>query len=163
MQRTLVLLKPDALQRGIVGEIISRFEKAGMKIVGMKMIKPSKEFAEKHYYDIEERHGKEILDRLTDYLGMGPVIAFVLEGTKIIERVRKLVGKTEPHSAEPGTIRGDYSHLTYEKADDPNTEVKTLYNLIHASANEHDAKHEISLWFSDSELWEYKTVHEMFT
>jgi nucleoside-diphosphate kinase len=152
VQKTLVLIKPDALKRGIVGEIISRFEKVGLKIIGIKMIKPEKDFIEKHYYDVKERHGQPILDRLTEYITMAPVIAFVLEGASAIAQVRKMTGKTEPFSAEPGTIRGDYSHLTYAKADDPNTIVKTLYNIIHASA--------INLWFSDSELWEYALVHE---
>lgn len=162
MERTLVLIKPDAVQRQLAGEIISRFEKVGLKIIGMKMVHPSEEFAEKHYYDVKERHGDTVLNGLKAFLGMGPVIAFVLEGPNAINQVRKMVGKTEPFSAEPGTIRGDYSNMTYKRADDPETHIKSVYNLIHASANEKDSNHEIRLWFSDSELWEYKTVHDLF-
>lgn len=162
MERSLVILKPDAVQRQVSGEIISRFEKVGLKIIGMKMIRPSLEFAEKHYHDVKERHGEEVLNGLKEFLGMGPVIAFVLEGPNAINQIRKMIGKTEPYSAEPGTIRGDYSNMTYKRADDPNSHIKSVYNLVHASANESDAEHEIKLWFSDSELWEYKTVHELF-
>jgi len=162
MERTLVILKPDTVQRQVCGEIITRFEKVGLKIVGIKMIRPASDFAEKHYYDVKERHGEKVLNGLKEYLGMGPVIAFVLEGPSVIEQVRKMVGKTEPFSSPPGTIRGDYSNMTYKRADDPTTPIKSVYNLIHASANEKDAEHEINLWFSDSELWSYKTVHELF-
>jgi len=162
MEKTLVLIKPDAVQRQIVGEIISRFEKVGLKIIGMKMIHPTEEFTEKHYYDVRERHGEKVLNGLKQFLGMGPVIAFVLSGPNAIKQVRKMIGKTEPFSAEPGTIRGDYSNMTYTRADDPNSHIKSVYNLVHASANEKDAEHEINLWFSNSELWEYKTVHELF-
>ena len=162
MERTLVLIKPDGVKRSICGEIISRFEKVGLKIVGIKMIQPSKEFAEKHYHDVEERHGRKVLEGLSEYMGMGPVIAMVLEGASAIKQVRKMVGKTEPLTSEPGTIRGDYTHLSYARADDPNSAVKALYNIIHASANEQDSEHEINLWFSDSELWEYKLLHEDF-
>ena len=162
MERTLVILKPDTIQRQIVGEIIGRFEKVGLKIIGMKMIHPSEEFVEKHYYDVKERHGEKVLNGLKQFLGMGPVIAFVLEGPNAIGQTRKMVGKTEPFSAVPGTIRGDYSNMTYARADDINNYIKSVYNLVHASANKKDAEHEIGLWFSDSELWEYKTVHELF-
>ncbi len=162
IQRTLVILKPDAIQRGYVGEILTRFEKAGMKIIGMKMLRVDDDFGGKHYHDIKERKGEEIFKGLLEYIKLGPVLAFVLEGVNAIENVRKIVGGTEPKSSPPGTIRGDYAHMTYARADDPNSHCKSVYNLIHASADEKDAEHEIHLWFSDAELHEYKTVHEMF-
>ena len=162
MEKTFVLIKPDAVQRGISGEIISRFEKVGLKIIGIKMIKPSTDFAEKHYHDVKERHGEKILNGLKEYMGMGPVIAFVLEGDNSIEQVRKMVGKTEPRKSEPGTIRGDFSRMTYGRADSDDNNIKSVYNLLHASANTNDSEHEIKLWFSDSELWEYKLAHEHF-
>lgn len=162
MERTLVLIKPDAVQRGIAGEIISRFEKVGLKIIGMKMIKPSSDFAERHYHDVKERHGEKVLNGLKEYLGFGPVISFVLEGDNAIEQVRKMVGKTEPRQSEPGTIRGDFCRMTYKRADSEDNDIKSVYNVIHASANEEDANREIRLWFSDSELWEYPLAHEHF-
>ena len=161
-ERTLVLIKPDGVQRGLVGEILTRFEKVGLKIVGMKMIKPTGEFSEMHYSDVKERHGEKVLQGLKDYFGMGPVIAFVLEGDNSIEQVRKMVGKTEPRQSEPGTIRGDFCRMTYKRADSPENDIKSVYNVIHASANTEDADREIGLWFSDSELWEYDLAHQHF-
>jgi len=158
-EKTLVLIKPDGIQRGLVGEILSRFEKVGLKIVGMKMLSINCNFAERHYYDVKERHGEKVLKGLTDYLCAGPVLAFVLEGINAIEVVRKMIGGTEPKSALPGTIRGDYAHMNYARAD--STE-RAVMNLVHASANPKDAEHEIGLWFSDSEILDYKTVHEKF-
>jgi len=162
IEKTLVIMKPDTVQRSIVGEILSRFEKVGLKIIGMKMTQPTSDFMEKHYHDVLERHGKKILNGLKSYMGSGPVIVFVLEGESAIKLVRKMIGSTEPHSSAPGTIRGDYAHMTYSRADDDNNDIKSVYNIVHASADANDSEHEIGLWFSESELWTYKTLHEAF-
>lgn len=158
IQKSLVLLKPDCLQRQFCGEILTRFEKAGFKVVGMKMIKPDEEQFGKHYYDVKERHGEKIYNNNLKAMTMAPVVAMVLEGANAIETIRKMVGPTEPKQALPGTIRGDYSHQTYAIADANDIGIK---NLIHASANQEDAQREIGLWFTEEELYNYKTVHEV--
>ncbi|MDD5133440.1 MAG: nucleoside-diphosphate kinase [Candidatus Nanoarchaeia archaeon] len=160
IERTLILLKPDCIQRGFIGEIITRFEKVGLKIVGMKMVYATKEFAGKHYFDVEKRHGKKVFDSNVKYLTEGPIVAVCLEGVSAIEIIRKMVGSTEPRASLPGTIRGDYSHVSYEHADVKNIAAK---NLIHASASKDDAKKELDLWFKKEELHSYKTVHEIHT
>lgn len=160
IERTLILLKPDCVQRGFIGEIITRFEKVGLKIVGMKMVYCTKELAGKHYFDVEKRNGKKVFDNNVKFLTEGPIIAACLEGVSVIEIVRKMVGSTEPRASLPGTIRGDYSHVSYEQADIKNIAAK---NLIHASSSKDDAKREIDLWFKKDELHSYKTVHEMHT
>lgn len=160
IEKTLVLLKPDSVQRGLIGEIISRFEKIGLKIVGMKMVFVTKDLAGKHYFDIEQRHGKKVFDNNVKFLTEGPIIAMCLEGVHAIEIVRKMVGSTEPKSALPGTIRGDYSHVSYDYADSKNIVTK---NLIHASSSKEDAKRELELWFKKEELHSYNTVHEKHT
>lgn len=155
--RTLVMLKPDAVQRNMVGRIVSRFEDAGLKIVGMKMTWVDKEFSKKHY----ATHVKKSFYRvLEEFITEGPVIAFVLEGPHAIEAVRKIVGPTEPRKAPPGTIRGDFAQHSYEHADKHDMAIK---NLIHASETKEEAKKEIELWFSIEELHNYKTVHEKHT
>ena len=160
IERTLVLLKPDAVQRTVCGEIISRFEKAGLKIVGVKMHWSNEEHAKKHYTeDITIRRGEAVRNRLLKFITEGPVIAIVLEGINAVEVVRKLVGGTEPRTELPGTIRGDYAHQSYDDADAKNIAVK---NLIHASANKEEAQTEISLWFAQNELHSYKTVNDVF-
>lgn len=156
-ERTLVLLKPDAVQRGISGEVLSRFEKAGLKIVGLKMKWVDKSFAKKHYTAHVE---KPFYPGLEKMITEGPVIAMVLEGLHAVETVRKLVGPTEPRQAPPGTIRGDYAHVSYEHADKKGIAIK---NIIHASGNQEEAKTEIDLWFKPDELHSYKTVHEVHT
>tara|TARA_Y100000310_G_scaffold340855_1_gene438057 strand:+ start:2603 stop:3091 length:489 start_codon:yes stop_codon:yes gene_type:complete len=160
IERTLVVLKPDCLQRGFCGEIITRFERVGFKIAGMKMIWPDQDFIKKHYYDVEERHGTEILMGNVKAMTESPVIAIVLEGVNAIENIRKMVGPTEPKKAAPGTIRGDYAHYTYGLADKKKIAVR---NIVHASANTKDAELEIGLWFSIEDLHNYETVHEKFT
>jgi nucleoside-diphosphate kinase len=161
IERTLILVKPDGVARGLVGQIIQRFENAGLKIVGMKFIHIDKEFARKHYTeDISNRHGEKIRNMLVDYVTMGPVVAIVLEGVEVVEVVRKIAGSTYPNAAAPGTIRGDFAHIAKEYAI---KNEKHVQNLVHASANKEEAKAEISLWFSESELFSYKTVHEHLT
>lgn len=158
-QKTLVLLKPDSIIRQLTGKIIMRFEDAGLKIIGMKMVWADEEFAGKHYrQDIEEKHGKRVRDGLIKYLKEGPVIALVLEGVDSIAVVRKIVGSTYPQESPPGTIRGDFAHISKDFANDKKINVR---NLIHASANESDSNIEIPLWFSPKELHSYKTVHDM--
>lgn len=163
MERTLIIFKPDSVQRGIVGEILSRFEKAGFKIVGAKMLSPDYEHYHQHYEGIgtlKTRKGEEIFESQLASMLQGPVIAMVLEGVDAVETVRKMVGSTEPKSALPGTIRGDYAHVSYGAA---NASGKSVSNVIHASADQKEAEQEITHWFSESELYEYETVHERFT
>lgn len=163
MERTLIVLKPDAVKRGLVGEIVSRFEKAGFKIVGTKMLAPDYDHYYEHYENIGKmvtRRGKKIFDVTLQMMSEGPVIAFVLEGIEAVEVVRKMVGGTEPKSALPGTIRGDYAHISFTHAD---SEGIATPNIIHASGDKEEAKLEIKHWFSESELFEYQTVHEMYT
>lgn len=161
IEKSLVLIKPDGVQRTIVGRIVSRFEDAGLKIVGMKMVWVDEEFVKKHYTeDITKRRGKHIRNYLVEFLKSGPVVAMALEGVHAVENIRKMVGDTEPKSASPGTIRGDFSHVSYKHCDKKKQVVK---NLIHASANSKEAKYEVALWFDKKELHSYKTVHEIHT
>jgi nucleoside-diphosphate kinase len=163
MERTLIVFKPDAVQRGIVGEILTRFERAGLKIVGAKLLRPDYNHFFEHYEGIgtlKTRKGDKIFEDQLASMQEGPVFAMVLEGVEAVEFVRKMVGSTEPKSALPGTIRGDFAHVTYGAAASIN---RGVANIIHASADPDEAKKEIAHWFSESELFEYETVHEKFT
>jgi len=163
MEKTLIILKPDAVQRQIVGEIITRFEKTGLKIVGVKMILPSEEEYHYHYEDISKmisRRGQEAFDVTLKAMQEGPVIAIVLEGIEAVSLVRKLVGTTEPKAAAPGTIRGDYSHISFDYSKKANSAIP---NIIHASGDPEEAKQEITHWFKKEELFDYPTSHEHFT
>lgn len=163
IERTLILFKPDAVQRGVVGEILTRFERVGLKIVGTKMISPDKAHYHKHYEEIGQvitRRGEKVFNNVLSNMTEGPVIAMVLEGIEAVDLVRKLVGSTEPKSATPGTIRGDFSHMSYGYGDEQD---KGIPNLIHASGDKDDAKKEIPHWFSDDELYDYSVLHEKFT
>ena len=163
MEKTLVILKPDAVQRGIAGEILTRFEKVGLKIVGTKMLQPSYDHYFHHYENIGKmisRRGQKAFDVTLSMMNVGPVIAIVLEGVEAVSLVRKMVGTTEPKSALPGTIRGDYSHMSFGHAD---TNDVGIPNLVHASGDIDEAKAEIAHWFSESEIFSYETVHEKFT
>lgn len=163
IQKTLIIFKPDAVQRGIVGEILTRFERVGLKIVGAKMLAPTRDQYYEHYENIGKmvsRRGKKAFDVTVDFMLQGPVIAMVLEGIDAVALVRKLVGTTEPKTAEVGTIRGDYSHISFDYADATG---KSTPNLIHASGNPEEAEQEVNYWFADSELYEYKALHEKFT
>lgn len=178
-EKTFVLIKPDGVQRNLIGKIINRFEETGLKIVALKMLHPSHELAEKHYPLDEEwargifnktkasyekdgkpflfkdhiEAGKEIQSRLIRFLTSGPVIAMILEGPHAIEIVRKLVGSTESRAAAPGTIRGDFASVeSYAIADNKQ---RTIYNLIHASDTKATAEKEISIWFKQEELHNY--------
>ncbi|MBU0952871.1 MAG: nucleoside-diphosphate kinase [Nanoarchaeota archaeon] len=179
MERTFLLIKPDGVTRGLVGDILSRFEKAELRIVGMKLLVPTADLIRKHYPSSDEwlgtagnktlrdyeknridpkkelgtndpiKIGKMIKEWLITYLTSGPVVAMVLEGNHAIENVRRLVGPTLPILAGPGTIRGDYS---CESPDLSNKERRPVKNLVHASGDASEAKNEIALWFKKHEL-----------
>jgi len=150
IEQTLVLVKPDGVERGLVGEIIKRFEQRGLKIVGLKMVSVDPDFSKKHY---AAHIDKDFYKSLEGYVTSGPVVAMVIEGLHSIEVVRKIVGGTEPMSAPVGTIRGDYAHVSFAHAD---KESKSVMNLIHASGSVEEAKDEVALWFSIDELHSYK-------
>lgn len=163
LERTLIVFKPDSVQRGIVGEILSRFEKTGLKIVGAKMLKPSYDHYYHHYEDIGKmisRRGQQAFDVTLSMMNEGPVIAFVFEGIEAVSLVRKMVGSTEPKAALPGTIRGDYAHMSFSYADQNDVGIP---NIIHASGDPEEAKQEIDYWFSEPELFSYSSVHDKFT
>jgi len=183
IERTLILIKPDAVQRSLVGEILSRFERCGLKFVGMKLVSADSQTVSKHYdFDDEwyENVGKtkkenlakqgtttdkshkelglEVYQLLVNFLVKSPIVALVLEGHDAIAHVRKLVGATSPQASAPGTIRGDYSFDTYELANHSN---RSLYNIIHASSSVEDANKEISLWFKPEELHKWERIDEV--
>lgn len=160
VERTLVLLKPDAVVRGFAGKIISRFEDAALKIVGIKMKQMDAEFTRRHYFDLEERFGPEVYNITATFMQQGPVIALVLEGADAVVTVRKIVGSTFPNEAPAGTIRGDFSH--YSKAASV-ASGKAAANLVHASGNKEEADQEVDLWFDKDELQDYRTLAEIFT
>ncbi len=160
-ERTLILIKPDGVARGLVGEILTRFEKVGLKIIGLKMKWVDESMAKDHYtQDIAERRGEAVRASLLQFIKSGPVIAMCITGVNAIGNVRKLVGSTEPKSALPGTIRGDYAHISFQQADHTG---KAVQNLIHASSDAEDAKREVELWFTEEEMHNYKSVHEIHT
>lgn len=163
MERTLIVFKPDAVMRGIIGEVLSRFEKAGLKIVGAKMLQPNYDHFFKHYEGIgtlKTRKGEDIFESQLATMQEGPVLAMVLEGVEVVDLVRKMVGATEPKSAAPGTIRGDYAHISYGAASEVG---KGVSNVLHASADAKEAALEIPHWFSEGELFNYEAAHEKFT
>ena len=139
MERTFVMIKPDGVQRGLIGAIVDRLERRGLRLVGMKLMQVSRELAEKHY---AIHKGKPFYDGLIEYITSGPVVAMVWEGTKAIEVVRTTVGATNPAAAAPGTIRADFA-------------LEIGRNLIHASDGEETARFEIGLWFAEDELLSY--------
>lgn len=158
-ERTLIILKPDTLQRGLVGRVITRFERAGLKIIAMKMLAPDELHFHKHYEGISNlisRWGEDIYNTVLAHMTQAPVIVFVLEGIEAVSYVRKLVGTTDPKDSPPGTIRGDYTHVTVNYA---NPIGSTLPNILHASGSPEEAVQEIALWFEDSEIYdEYDTA-----
>jgi nucleoside-diphosphate kinase len=144
MERTFVMIKPDGVQRGFIGEIIRRLERRGLKIVAIKMLKMSYELASQHYAEHRE---KVFFKGLLDYIMSGPVVAMVVEGKNAVRIVRALVGDTDPAKASPGTIRGDYG-----------TDIGR--NIIHASDSIKSAEKEISLFFDADEMIEYSRIDE---
>ena len=163
MEQTLIVLKPDVLQRGLMGEVISRFERVGLKAVAAKIVHPDKDHYYHHYETIGQmvsRRGQEAFDVTLEYMQTGPVMAMVLEGVSAVENVRKMIGTTEPKSAAPGTIRGDYAHISFDYA---NSRGLSIPNLIHASGDVAEAKQEIAHWFTKDEIFDYSSVHDKFT
>jgi nucleoside-diphosphate kinase len=182
IEKSLVLIKPDAVQRGLIGEVISRFERCGLKIIGMKMVYADKRMAGEHYADdeawlksvgqktkesyakkgvvlnkTEVEIGRGIRQQLMDFISMSPVIALCVEGHNAFSHIRKLVGATSPFDALPGTIRGDFSFDTYQLAD---LSGRPIQNLIHASGAVDEAEREIKIWFKPAELHAWKRIDE---
>ena len=154
IERSLIIFKPDTIQRGIVGEIITRFERAGLKIVAMKMLSPNEEHFHEHYEGISSmisRWGKDIFYINLSMMMESPVIACVLEGVEAVSYVRKLVGTTNPKESPPGTIRGDYTHVTQDYS---RSRGSTLPNILHASGNIEEAEKEVALWFDKDEIYD---------
>lgn len=182
-ERTLVVIKPDGIQRSLIGELIRRYERIGLKLVALKMLVPTPDMVEKHYLvdpawrrvtgektiESYRKKGKHlpsedpfevaamILKNLKTYMSSGPVIAMVWQGMHAIGIVRKITGSTEPLSSDVGTIRGDLTIDSYEVSD---IDGRSVRNLIHASGNTHDAQKEIVLWFAEHELINYRLVQE---
>lgn len=136
IQHTLVFVKPDGVRRGLVGEVISRFERRGIKIIGLKMVQPDRQLAERHY---AVHRGKPFFESVVNFITSGPVVAMVLECPNAVEVVRSMMGTTDPQQSAPGTIRGDFG-LDIEQ------------NLIHGSSDAEAAEYEIRLWFKPEEL-----------
>lgn len=186
-EKTFVLIKPDAVKRGLIGEIISRIEKRGLKIVALEMFWATPEQVDGHYPKDEKwlrrigektfknykdfgldpkkelgtddpvEIGKMVRKWLIDYLTSGPMVKMVVKGNHAISMVRKLAGATMPAEAEMGTIRGDFS---IDDASVANREKRAVRNLLHASENEKEAKHEIEFWFAPEEIYDYKRADE---
>jgi nucleoside-diphosphate kinase len=182
-ERTLVFIKPDGVQRGLIGDIVQRYERTGLKLVGLKMLVPTKEFIRKHYLVDPEwmmktglktiesyrKKGKKppsedpvkvtevVLENLTKFMTSSPVVAMVWEGIHAIGIVRKITGGTEPLTSDVGTIRGDLTIDSYEISD---IDKRAVRNLVHASGSVEDAEKEIALWFTPGELLRYRLVGE---
>lgn len=182
-ERTLVIIKPDGIQRGLIGEVIKKYEKVGLKLCSLKMLVPTEEQIEKHYtLDPEWRRitgekrikvakekgeklwtedpleiTKIVLENLKKYMTSGPVVAMVWQGAHAVELVRKITGGTEPRSSDVGTIRGDYVLDSYYMAD---TDGRAVRNVIHASGSPKEAEDEIKHWFSTEEIIDYRLVSE---
>jgi len=183
MEQSLILVKPDGIIRGRVGDIISRFEQVGLKIVGLKMVWPERDQVDRHYalteewmhgvydkakkkydalgekfpYPDHKSYGESIKRGLIEFLISSPVVAMVLEGQEAVTLVRKIVGATEPMGSPPGTIRGDFSLDSYALS---NAQNRPLRNLLHASGTVQEGKNEVAIWFAKEELFKYETVLE---
>jgi nucleoside-diphosphate kinase len=182
-ERTLVIIKPDGIQRSLMGEIIKRYERVGLKLVAVKMMVPTADLIEKHYtldpewllktgeknikayrdkglkppHDDPIKQSKVILQKLKKYLTSGPIIPMVWEGTHAVAIIRKLTGGTEPLLSDVGTIRGDFVIDSYKVADD---DMRAIRNLVHASGSVKEAENEIKHWFSREEIINYRLVQE---
>lgn len=146
MERTFVMVKPDGVQRGIAGQVVSRFESKGLKLVAAKLIVIDEDLASRHY---AEHIGKPFYEKLVSFITSGPVLAMVWEGQDAISTVRTVVGKTNPKEAGPGTIRGDFGMTTGR-------------NIIHASDSPASAEREIGLFFQKNEVLEYRRIDEVW-
>lgn len=182
LEKTLVLLKPDTIQRALVGEVIARFERKGLKIVAMKMVQPTEKMAKDHYFWSDEektasgnrtiealsskgikitksaiQYAEDVQRRLYKYLQAGPIVAMIIEGAHAIEHVRKVVGHGNPLSSDVGSIRADYTIDSYVFADEAD---RAARNLIHASGNVSEAEREIKVWFTPDEIVSYDLAIE---
>lgn len=184
-ERTLVIIKPDGIQRTLIGEIIRRYERTGLKLTALKMVIPTEEMAIKHYYEVggdawleevgrkareayEKKglkspyatnmdNGRAVMKSNAKYLSSGPVIAMIWQGNCAIGLVRKITGSTEPLSSDVGTIRGDFTLDSYAMAD---MDQRSVRNLIHASGTSEDAEQEIKIWFKDDEINSYRLIQD---
>ncbi|MCL4406401.1 MAG: nucleoside-diphosphate kinase [Patescibacteria group bacterium] len=182
-EQTLVIIKPDGVQRGLIGEVIKRYERAGLKLIGIKMVVPTPEFVEKHYTldpTWRERNGRKTIEaykakgltppsedplavnaitlgKLKKYLSSGPVVPMIWQGMHAVAIVRKITGGTEPLTSDVGTIRGDFTIDSYEVADIDN---RSTRNIVHSSGSPAEANDEVSLWFKPEELINYRLVNE---
>ena len=182
-EKTLVVIKPDGIQRSLIGEIIQRFERSGLKLIGLKMTIPTVEMIEQHYtlnpewkknvgeksIEAYKKKGQQppsedpmviadqVLDSLKKYISSGPVVAMVWQGMHAVGVVRKITGSTEPLSSDVGTIRGDYTIDSYQVSD---IDGRAVRNLIHASGDIDEAEAEIKLWFNEQELFNYRHIQE---
>lgn len=182
-ERSLVLIKPDGIQRSLIGEVIKRYEQAGLKLVAIKMLIPTPEMVEAHYtldpewklktgeknlkayrekglkppHDDPIKQSNMILEKLKKYLAAGPVVAMVWQGSHAVAIIRKLTGGTEPLTSDVGTIRGDYVIDSYKMADD---DLRAIRNIVHASGSVKEAEDEIKYWFKDEEILSYKLMVE---
>ena len=145
-QRTFVMIKPDAVQRGLVGEILQRFERRGIKLVALKLVSVDRELAEKHY---GVHRGKPFFEPTVKYITSSPVVAMVLQGPQVIDMVRGMMGKTNPQDPAMGTIRGDYGQFIGR-------------NIVHGSDGPDTAEFEINLWFTPKEISSYKRIDEQW-
>ena len=159
VQRTLVLLKPDAVARGLTGRVLARFEDAALKVVAAKMVLMDAELTRRHYFDLEERFGPEVFRSMAKFMQSGPVVAIVLEGVGAVPCVRKLVGATYPDQAAPGTVRGDFAHVSRAYA---NANGIAVANLVHASGNAEEAERELGVWFTKAEIFDYPGAAQRF-
>lgn len=166
IERTLFIIKPDGVERGVIGKIITQLEERGLKIIGMKMTTASRQLAEEHYGNMAERltkkglEGAKIQSQMIDFILSGPVVAMVIEGVKAVEYVKRLAGSTYPNESEFGTIRGMFAHVTRLHANESDRAVR---NLVHASDPDENPEREIALWFNPEELVEYQNVHQSNT
>ncbi|MEK0314122.1 nucleoside-diphosphate kinase [Cohnella sp. 56] len=146
MERTYLMVKPDGVERGLIGEMVGRFERKGLKLIAAKLMRVTPELAERHY---AEHKGKDFYDRLISFITAGPVFAMVWEGDEAVSAARQLIGKTSGLEAAPGTIRGDFA-------------IHTNYNLIHGSDSHDSALREIGIFFSEDELLTYDKVIQVW-
>ena len=182
-EQTLVLIKPDGVQRSLIGEIIRRYERTGLKLAALKFFIPSEDLVKKHYLSDESwmrkvgeksiaayekkgqkppfsdplKCGESVLGRLIKYLISGPVVAMVWQGNQAVGVVRKITGGTEPLNSDVGTIRGDFTIDSYDLGD---ADERAIRNLIHASGSPAEAEKEISIWFSENEIIKYNIIQE---
>jgi len=182
-ERTLVMIKPDGIQRALIGEIVSRYERTGLKLLALKMLVPNEDLIERHYTvdpdwlkKVGEKSiasyrskgleppfkdplecGKSVLQRLKKYMTTGPVVAMIWQGNKAVGIVRKITGGTEPLTSDVGTIRGDLTVDSYDMSD---LDGRAIRNLIHASGSVEEAEKEIAIWFKEDEILSYRLIQD---